>query len=137
MQLIIILGGEEEQSAVKKGSQAVVGITKELQQSLKLPEGTQMPFIVGEFLDYEDSTNDSNYTSLINHDTKVVGNNNMPYGGDLQKRITVAANTAGIITAYNSNSGATLFMSNKVSVLLQMVKQQTHCLFIQQVQRTG
>ena len=74
-----ILGGEEEQIALTKGSQAVVGITTGTTTILELPEGTQMPFIVGDFVTL-DTANDSNYTTLINHVKVTDVNNNMPYG---------------------------------------------------------
>ena len=121
-----ILGGEEEQIALTKGSQAVVGITTGTTTILEAPEGTQMPFIVGDFVTL-DTANDSNYTSKINHVKITDVNNNMPYGasGFAKSRITVAADTSGIITAYNSNSGGSVMTSLNYLQLSQMVKQQT------------
>ena len=73
----IVTSDEPESLAMLKMSQRVVGITKILMVVTTVdsfPEGTQMPFNLGDqvVLDqYEgDSTNDSNYTTLIN-DTKV------------------------------------------------------------------
>ncbi len=61
--------------AMLKQSQRVVGISTVASGTvLEAPEGTQMPFNIGDrvTLDYEGNTiNDSNYTTLIN-DTKVV-----------------------------------------------------------------
>ena len=135
-----ILGGEEESISITKGSQAVVGITTGTTTILEAPEGTQMPFIVGDFVTL-DTANDSNYTSIINHVKVTDVNNNMPYGasGFAKSRITVAANTAGIITAYNSNSGGSVMTSHKVSAIIAdgETANSAACLYFQQVQRTG
>ena len=135
-----ILGGEEESISITKGSQAVVSITTGSTTILEAPEGTQMPFIVGDFVTL-DTANDSNYTSIINHVKVTDVNNNMPYGasGFAKSRITVAANTAGIITAYNSNSGGSVMTSHKVSAIIAdgETANSAACLYFQQVQRTG
>ena len=71
----IVPSSEPESLAMLKMSQRVVSITKGATTTLAAPEGTQMPFNIGDrvTLDFEgDTTNDSNYTTLIN-DTKVVG----------------------------------------------------------------
>jgi hypothetical protein len=135
-----ILGGEEEQIALTKGSQVVVGITTGTTTILEAPEGTQMPFIIGDYVTL-DTANDSNYTSIINHVKVTDVNNNMPYGasGFAKSRITVAANTAGIITAYNSNSGGSVMTSHKLSAIIAdgETANSAACLYFQQVQRTG
>ena len=38
-------------------------------------------------------------------------------GGDFEEKITVEANTSGVSTAFTPTGNATLFMSNKVSVI--------------------
>ena len=53
-----ILGGEEEQIALTKGSQVVVGITTGTTTILEAPEGTQMPFIIGDYVTL-DTANDA------------------------------------------------------------------------------
>ena len=120
-------------------SQRVVSITKGSTTVLAAPEGTQMPFNLGDrvTLDYEgDSTNDSNYTTLIN-DTKVVGKSRSAgVGGDFEEKITVEANTAGVSTAFTPTGNATLFMSNKVSVISPN-SDANSVVQIQQVQTTG
>ena len=90
-----ILSGEEEQIALTKGSQVVVGITTGTTTILEAPEGTQMPFIVGDYVTL-DTANDANYTTLINHVKVTDVNNNLPYGasGFGKSRVTVDANTA-------------------------------------------
>ena len=128
-----------ESLAMLRMSQRVVGITKGSTTVLEAPEGTQMPFNIGDrvTLDYEgDSTNDSNYTTLIN-DTKVVGKSRSAgVGGDFSEKITVEADCSGISTAFTPTGNATLFMSNKVSVISPNPTAAS-VVYIQQVQTTG
>ena len=135
----IVPSSEPESLAMLKMSQRVVSITKGATTVLAAPEGTQMPFNLGDrvTLDYEgDSTNDSNYTTLIN-DTKVVGKSRSAgVGGDFEEKITVEANTAGVSTAFTPTGNATLFMSNKVSVISPN-SDANSVVQIQQVQTTG
>ena len=134
-----ILGGEEEQIALTKGSQAVVGITTGTTTILEAPEGTQMPFIVGDHVTL-DTANDSNYTTIINHARITDVNNDLPYQSGFSKaRITVAADTSGITTAYNSNSGGSVMTSHKLSAIIAdgEAANSAACLYFQQVQRTG
>ena len=135
----LVTSSQPETLAMLKMSQRVVGITTGTTTVLSAPEGTQMPFNLGDrvTLDYEgDSTNDSNYTTLIN-DTKVVGKSRSAgVGGDFLEKITVEANTTGIITAFSPAGNATLFMSNKVSVISPN-SDANSVVQIQQVQTTG
>ena len=135
----MVTSSQPETLAMLKMSQRVVSITKGSTTVLAAPEGTQMPFNLGDrvTLDYEgDSTNDSNYTTLIN-DTKVVGKSRSAgVGGDFEEKITVEANTAGVSTAFTPTGNATLFMSNKVSVISPN-SDASSVVQIQQVQTTG
>ena len=136
-----ILGGEEEQIALTKGSQVVVGITTGTTTILEAPEGTQMPFIIGDYVTL-DAANDTNYTTLINHVKVTDVKNTIPSidgGGYTRSRVTVDANTAGIITAYTSNSGGSLMTSKKISAKIAdgETASSTACLYFQQVQKTG
>ena len=136
-----ILGGEEEQIALTKGSQVVVGITTGTTTILEAPEGTQMPFIIGDYVTL-DTANDANYTTLINHVKVTDVKNTIPSidgGGYRRSRVTVDANTAGIITAYTSNSGGSLMTSKKISAKIAdgETASSTACLYFQQVQKTG
>ena len=128
-----------ESLAMLKQSQRVVGITKGTTTVLQAPEGTTMPFNIGDrvTLDFEGNTkNDSNWTTLIN-DTKVVGKSRSAgVGGDFSEKITVEANTAGVSTAFTPTGNATLFMSNKVSVISPNPTAAA-VVYIQQVQITG
>ena len=135
----IVPSSEPESLAMLKMSQRVVSITKGATTTLAAPEGTQMPFNIGDrvTLDYEGNTiNDSNYTTLIN-DTKVVGKSRSAgVGGDFSEKITVEANTSGVSTAFTPTGHATLFMSNKVSVISPNPTAAS-VVYIQQVQTTG
>ena len=135
----IVTSSEPESLAMLKMSQRVVSITKGATTTLAAPEGTQMPFNIGDrvTLDFEgDATNDSNYTTLIN-DTKVVGKSRSAgVGGDFSEKVTVEANTSGISTAFTPTGNATLFMSNKVSVISPNPTAAS-VVYIQQVQTTG
>ena len=128
-----------ESLAMLKQSQRVVGITKGTTTVLQAPEGTTMPFNIGDrvTLDFEGNTkNDSNWTTLIS-DTKVVGKSRSAgVSGDFSEKITVEANTAGISTAFTPTGNATLFMSNKVSVISPNPTAAA-VVYIQQVQTTG
>ena len=135
----IVPSSEPESLAMLKMSQRVVSITKGATTTLAAPEGTQMPFNIGDrvTLDFEgDATNDSNYTTLIN-DTKVVGKSRSAgVGGDFEEKITVEANTSGVSTAFTPTGNATLFLSNKVSVISPN-SDAGSVVQIQQVQTTG
>ena len=135
----LVTSSQPETLAMLRMSQRVVGITTGTTTVLEAPEGTQMPFNLGDrvTLDYEGNTkNDSNYTTLIN-DTKVVGKSRSAgVSGDFLEKITVEANTTGIITAFSPAGNATLFMSNKVSVISPN-SDANSVVQIQQVQTTG
>ena len=135
----LVPSSEPESLAMLKMSQRVVSITKGATTTLAAPEGTQMPFNIGDrvTLDFEgDATNDSNYTTLIN-DTKVVGKSRSAgVGGDFSEKVTVEANTSGVSTAFTPTGNATLFMSNKVSVISPN-SDANSVVQIQQVQTTG
>ena len=134
-----ITAGEEETISITKGSQAVVSITNGSTTILEAPEGTQMPFIVGDHVTL-DTANDSNYTTIINHARITDVNNDLPYQSGFSKaRITVAADTSGITTAYNSNSGGSVMTSHKLSAIIAdgEAANSAACLYFQQVQRTG
>ena len=135
----IVSSSEPESLAMLKMSQRVISITKGTTTVLAAHEGTQMPFNIGDrvTLDYEGNTiNDSNYTTLIN-DTKVVGKSRgAGVGGDFSEKVTVEANTSGVSTAFTPTGNATLFMSNKVSVISPNPTAAS-VVYIQQVQTTG
>ena len=134
----LVTSTQPETLAMLKQSQRVVGITKGTTTVLECPEGTQMPFNLGDrvTLDAPAALIDSNWLTLIN-DTKVVGKSRTAgVGGDFLEKITVEANTAHITTAFSPQTHATLFMSNKVSVISPNPTAAAVA-YIQQVQTTG
>ena len=134
----IVTTGQPETLAMLKQSQRVVGITKGTTTVLECPEGTQMPFNLGDrvTLDAHAALIDTNWLTLIN-DTKVVGKSRSAgVGGDFSEKFTVEANTAGVSTAFTPTGHATLFMSNKVSVISPNPTAAS-VVYIQQVQTTG
>ena len=134
----LVTSTQPETLAMLKQSQRVVGITKGTTTVLEAPEGTQMPFNLGDrvTLDAPAALIDSNWLTLIN-DTKVVGKSRTAgVGGDFLEKITVEANTAHITTAFSPQTHATLFMSNKVSVISPN-SDANSVVQIQQVQTTG
>ena len=135
----LVTSTQPETLAMLKMSQRVVSITNGTTTVLAAPEGTQMPFNLGDrvTLDYEGAALiDSNWLTLIN-DTKVVGKSRTAgVGGDFLEKVTVEVNTAHITTAFSPQTHATLFMSNKVSVISPN-SDANSVVQIQQVQTTG
>jgi len=116
-----------------KASQAVESITKGSTTTITCPEGTQMPFVVGNRVTLTDA-NDSNWTTLIN-DTKVLTvDSSSDYQGYFQTRLTVEANTSGISTAFNFK-GASLVNTLKVSAIPNGAA--AGSIWVQQVQVSG
>ena len=119
--------------ALTKASQAVASITKGSTTTITCPEGTQMPFVVGNRVTLTDA-NDSNWTTLIN-DTKVLTvDSSSDYQGYFQTRLTVEANTSGISTAFNFK-GASLVNTLKVSAIPNGAA--AGSIWVQQVQVSG
>ena len=125
-----------------KMSQRVFSITNGATTVLAAPEGTQMPFNLGDrvTLVVEDTSKiDTNYltgdSAIV--DVKVIGKSRSAgVGGDFSEKVTVEANTAGILTAFTPTGHATLFTSNKVSVI-SPTPTAAAVVYIQQVQTTG
>ena len=119
--------------ALTKASQAVASITKGSTTTITCPEGTQMPFVVGNRVTLTDA-NDSNWTTLIN-DTKVLTvDSSTGVQGYFQTRLTVEANTSGISTAFNFK-GASLVNTLKVSAIPNGAA--AGSIWVQQVQVSG
>ena len=138
----LVTSSQPETLAMLKMSQRVVSITKGSTTVLAAPEGTQMPFNLGDRVTLvvgDTSKIDTNYLTGDNPivDTKVVGKSRSAgVGGDFEEKITVEANTAGVSTAFTPTGNATLFMSNKVSVISPN-SDASSVVQIQQVQTTG
>ena len=138
----LVTSSQPETLAMLKMSQRVISITNGATTTLAAPEGTQMPFNLGDrvTLVVEDTSMiDTNYltgdSAIV--DVKVVGKSRSAgVGGDFSEKITVEANTSGVSTAFSPMTHATLFMSNKVSVISPNSNANS-VVQIQQVQTTG
>ena len=100
----------------RPSSQRVVGITTGTTTLIDFPEGTGSPFAVGSRVDLT-VTGQSYYDDVVGFATvsKVWDGANI--GGHYSTRISVDANTSGIVTAYDSTNYAELRNSFKVSAL--------------------
>ena len=121
----------------RPSSQRVVGITTGTTTLIDFPEGTGSPFAVGSRVDLT-VTGQSYYDDVVGFATvsKVWDGANI--GGYYSTRITVDADTSGIVTAYSSDNYAELRNSFKVSALSKggaVTGKST--LYYQQVQITG
>ena len=138
----LVTSSQPETLAMLKQSQRVISITNGATTVLAAPEGTQMPFNLGDrvTLVVEDTSKiDTNYLTGDNPivDVKVIGKSRSAgVGGDFSEKITVEANTSGVSTAFSPTTHATLFMSNKVSVISPNSNANS-VVQIQQVQTTG
>ena len=121
----------------RPSSQRVVGITTGTTTLIDFPEGTGSPFAVGSRVDLT-VTGQTYYDDVVGFATvsKVWDGANI--GGHYSTRISVDANTSGIVTAYDSTNYAELRNSFKVSALAKggaVTGKST--LYYQQVQITG
>lgn len=111
-----VSAGEPETIAMTKASQVVASVTKGTTTVITAPEGTQMPFGVGDRITMVDA-NDSNFNTIISNTQVTAVNTTADISGNFQSSVTVEANTAGISTAFAANSGAAVFASQRISVL--------------------
>ena len=139
-----IHAGEDEQLQMTKASQVIAGITTGTTTVIQAPEGMQMPFNIADrvTLDANDAS-DANYATKISYVKVIAVDNDIPNPfGDSRKNcnVTVAADTSGIITAYNSkNNSGTLSKQLKLSTVIAdgETASSTNSLYFQQVHRTG
>ena len=101
---------------ITKASQRVVDIIVGAATTLVCPEGTQMPFVVGDRVTIQDSS-DSNYDTKINNAKVTAVYASSGRDGYFQTRIRVAADTSGISTAFDPKCHASLYKSLSVSAL--------------------
>jgi|TARA_Y100000356_G_scaffold34717_1_gene26308 hypothetical protein len=131
-----VAAGEPETIALTKASQVVVGVTKGSTTVITAPEGTQMPFGIGDRVTMT-GANDSNYDTVISNTQVTAVNTTAGFDGNFQTSITVEADTSGISTAFTANSGAAIFSSQRISVLQGKADAGGGgALYFQQVQRT-
>ena len=129
----IIPAGTSETLGITKASQRVVSIESSSTKTIvTCPEGTQMPFAVGDTVTLETNNADSNWGTIINHVGVDSVDTNASYDGSFQTKVTLSANTSGISTDFSDND-ATLRRSIKVAAIATGAGS----LFVQQVQITG
>ena len=97
-------------------SQRVVGITTGSTTLIDFPEGTGTPFAVGSRVNLT-VTDQSYYDDVVGFATVTKVWSGAGRNGYHSTRVTVDANTAGIVTAYSSDNYAELRNSFKVSAL--------------------
>ena len=117
----------------RPSSQRVVGITTGTTTTIEFPEGTGSPFGVGSSVAIT-VTGQSYYDDVINgNDVLTVDNSAFGNG-----KITVNADTSGIVTAYDSTNYAELRNSFRVSALAKGgAATEKATLYYQQVQISG
>ena len=128
----LIPAGTSETLALTKASQRVVGITTGTNTIITCPEGTQMPFGVGDRVTLSGANFDQ-YNTVINHAKVLSVNTTARYDGNFQTSLTVEANTSAITTAFSATD-ATLRSSQRVSAI---TNGGAGSIFIQQVQVSG
>lgn len=122
-----VSSGSVETLALTKASNRVAGVTTGLTTIINVPEGTQVPFGIGDYITLTGSTyHDFTHQKVISINTSSGVN------GFFQKSLTVDYNSSGIVTAFNSPD-ATIITSNKVSVF----GVGSGTLYYQQVQLSG
>ena len=95
--------------ALTRASNRVVGVTTGSTTTITVPEGTQVPFGVGDYVTLSGSTyHNFTHAEVLSVDTS------SGVQGYHQTRMTVAYNSSGIATAFGA-SDASVTNSNKVS----------------------
>ena len=119
----------------RPASQRVTGITTGSTTIVQFPEGTGSPFGVGASVSIT-VTDQSYYDDIIKDASVTAVDNTAGVGGAFGTRITLDADTSGIVTAVSGY--ATLRNSFKVSALAKgNAADVTGALYYQQVQVTG
>ena len=119
----------------RPASQRVTGITTGSTTIIQFPEGTGTPFGVGSSVSIT-VTDQSYYDDIIKDASVTAVDNTAGVGGAFGTRITLDADTSGIVTAVSGY--ATLRNSFKVSALAKgNAADVTGALYYQQVQVTG
>ena len=121
--------GGTETIALTKASNRVVGITTGTTTTVTVPEGTQVPIGVG---DYVSLTASGQTYYNFTHQRVVSVDTTSNVGGYYQTRMVVDYNSVGIVTAFASPDAAVI-ASNKVSAF----GAGSGTLYYQQVQISG
>ena len=98
--------------ALTKASNRVVGVTTGTTTIITVPEGTQVPYAVGDYVSLSVTGTQSYYN--FTHQQVLAVNATANYSGYFSTQMTVNYNSSGIITAFNA-SDATISYSNKIS----------------------
>jgi hypothetical protein len=131
----MIVSGGEATLAVSKGSQRIIGITTGTTTLLRCPEGTNMPFSVGDRVTLEGQSNEQLYLDTIVYAEVTAVDSTTSFDGLFGTQLTVDANTAGILTAFDGiGNEATLRRAVRVATI---TNGGTGTVFVQQVQTSG
>lgn len=115
--------------ALTKASNRVAGIITGTTTIVKVPEGTQVPFVVGDYVTLTSGAQDYyNFT----HQQVLSVDNTAGHDGYYQTRMVIDYNSSGIVTAFSA-SDASITRSNKVSAY----GAGSGTLYFQQVQISG
>ena len=124
-------------SLSRPSSQRVIGITTGATTLIDFPEGTGSPFAVGSRVNLT-VTDQSYYDDVVGFATVSKVFSGAGRNGYYSTRITVDADTSGIVTAYDSSNYAELRNSFKVSAYGEgAAAGKKGALYYQQVQVTG
>jgi hypothetical protein len=115
--------------ALTKASNRVVGVTTGTTTIVTVPEGTQVPFGVGDYVSL--TANGQSYYNFTHKEVLSV-DTSAGVNGYYQTRMTVAHNSSGVVTAFSSTD-ASVTISNKVSAY----GAGSGTLYYQQVQISG
>jgi hypothetical protein len=121
--------GDTVTLGLTKASNRVVGVTTGATTIVTVPEGTQVPFGVGDYVTLT-AAGQSYYN--FTHQRVLSVDVSTDFDGYYQTRMTVNYNSSGIVTAFSSTD-ASVVISNKISAY----GVGSGALYFQQVQITG
>jgi hypothetical protein len=121
--------GDAVTLGLTKASNRVVGITTGTTTIVTVPEGTQVPFGVGDYVTL--TASGQSYYNFTNQQVLSV-DTSAGVNGYYQTRMTVNYNSSGIVTAFSS-ADASVIISNKISAY----GVGSGTIYFQQVQITG
>ena len=121
--------GETVTLGLTKASNRVVGVTTGTTTTVTVPEGTQVPFAVGDYVSLT-ATGQSYYN--FTHQEVLSIDTSAGVDGYFSTRMTVNYNSSGIVTAFSA-ADASVVVSNKISAY----GVGSGTLYFQQVQITG
>jgi hypothetical protein len=121
--------GDTVTLGLTKASNRVVGVTTGTTTIVTVPEGTQVPFGIGDYVTLT-VTGQSYYN--FTHQQVLSIDTSAGVGGYYQTRMTVNYNSSGIATAFSATD-ASVVVSNKISAY----GVGSGTLYFQQVQITG